>query len=98
MTAKTVTSELINSLNFEQPVNSRTAAPLLGLHYKTLERMARNGDVPAARPGREWLFRVSVLSVWFDKELHANVSDSTNLTEQKSPENNEEIPEQNPKG
>lgn len=59
---------------FERPVNSRVAAPLVGLHYKTLERMARVGDVPAVKMGKCWLFRISILSKWFDSQLGRNAT------------------------
>ena len=58
---------------FEPPVDSKTAAALLGIHYKTLERMARYGEVPATKSGKSWQFRVSRLSTWFDAKLDANV-------------------------
>lgn len=59
---------------FENPVTSRIAAPLVGVHYKTLERMARAGEVPAMKLGRTWQFRLSALSTWFDTELQSNVT------------------------
>jgi hypothetical protein len=33
--------------NFERLLDSDEAASLLGIHKKTLQRMARNGEVPA---------------------------------------------------
>ena len=57
---------------FEPPVDSRTAAAALGIHYKTLEREARKGRVPATKLGRSWQFRMSVLSDWFDGKLISN--------------------------
>ena len=57
---------------FEQPVNSRVAAPLVGVHYKTLEEMARAGEVPAAKMGKCWLFRMSLLNKWLDSQFESN--------------------------
>ncbi|MGA2050628.1 MAG: helix-turn-helix domain-containing protein [Terracidiphilus sp.] len=60
------------SVPFERPVNSRVAAPLVGVHYKTLEEMARAGEVPAAKFGKSWLFRISILSERIDSQLRMN--------------------------
>ena len=46
---------------FEPLIDIATAAGLLKLHPKTLQRMARGGDVPAVRIGRFWRFRASQL-------------------------------------
>lgn len=64
--------ELISQ--FEKLVNTRVAAPFIGVHYKTLEQMARTGQVPAAKFGKSWMFRVSVLNKWLDKQLELNVA------------------------
>jgi excisionase family DNA binding protein len=61
-----------HEIAFEPLVDSRTAAAALGIHYKTLEREARKGRVPAAKLGRSWQFRMSVLSDWFDGKLISN--------------------------
>jgi len=72
-----ILDELI--VQFEKTVNSRAAAPLVGVHYKTLEEMARAGEVPAAKIGKQWLFRISILSNWFDEQLRSNLK-STGLS------------------
>ena len=64
----------LQPVQFEKPVDSRIAAPLVGVHYKTLEEMARSGDVPAAKIGKQWLFRLSRLSKWFDEQLESNLT------------------------
>lgn len=58
---------------FEPLVDSRTAAPALGVHYKTLERMARRGEVPGFKIGRSWSFRLSLLSTCCDRKMLANL-------------------------
>jgi excisionase family DNA binding protein len=64
---------------FEPLLTSRQAAPLVFLHYKTLERMARSGLVPATKQGKCWLFRASKLNSWIDKALDMNtVNQSAN--------------------
>lgn len=60
----------VNKL-FEPLLTSREAAPFLRLHYKTLERLARTGVVPATKHGKSWLFRLSRLSDWINGKLES---------------------------
>jgi excisionase family DNA binding protein len=46
---------------FEAVLDSEEAASLLGIHPKTLQRMARKGLIPAKKVGRLWRFRASEL-------------------------------------
>jgi len=55
--------------NFEQVLNTDEAAALLQIHPKTLQRMARQGVVPAFRIGDLWRFRASALDQWLRSEL-----------------------------
>ena len=55
--------------DFEPLIDSATAATLLGIHEKTLQRMAREGRVPAIRVGKFWRFRKSVLNTWLESEV-----------------------------
>jgi hypothetical protein len=71
---------------FERPVTSRVAAPLIGVHYKTLEAMACRGEVPATKLGKSWQFRISRLSLWFDARLEANVVKHSPQTNKKEDE------------
>ena len=50
--------------NFEPVLNTEEAAALLQIHPKTLQRMARQGRVPAFRIGDLWRFRASALDEW----------------------------------
>ena len=45
------------------------AAEIIGVHPKTVKRMAQNGDLPAMRIGRLWKFRESALDEWLRQEL-----------------------------
>jgi excisionase family DNA binding protein len=54
---------------FEPLVDSHQAAALLGIHPKTLQKMARAGTVPCHRIGDLWRFRASELDRW----LHTGV-------------------------
>jgi len=54
---------------FERLLSLREAATLLGMHWKTLEGMARKSAVPAFRIGGRWRFRASALDEWLQKRL-----------------------------
>jgi hypothetical protein len=69
---------------FEPVLNSREMAPLLRMHYKTLEEKARNGEVPAAKPNGEWLFRLSKMDLWLNQQLDSNVTNHAALTKKES--------------
>jgi len=53
-----------SSSAFERVLNTDEAASLLQIHPKTLQRMARQGTVPAFRIGDLWRFRASALDEW----------------------------------
>jgi excisionase family DNA binding protein len=50
--------------SFEPMLDSKSAAGLLKIHPKTLQRMARRGQIPAHRIGDLWRFRASELDEW----------------------------------
>jgi excisionase family DNA binding protein len=54
---------------FERVLNTYEAAALLKIHPKTLQRMARQGIVPAFRIGDLWRFRASSLDQWLRSGL-----------------------------
>ncbi len=47
---------------FEPLLNLEEAASVLGMHWKTLERMARDRKVPAFKVGKRWKFRLTSLN------------------------------------
>jgi excisionase family DNA binding protein len=52
-------------MEYERLLTDAEAAQFLGgLHPKTVQRMARRGELPAYRIGRYWRFRTSELSAW----------------------------------
>ena len=53
-----------SAVAFERVLNTEEAAALLQIHPKTLQRMARQGSVPAFRIGDLWRFRASSLDEW----------------------------------
>ena len=65
---KLPTSEAINP-HFEPLLDSEEAATLLKIHPKTLQRMARNGQVRAVQIGKLWRFRASDLDDWLNAKM-----------------------------
>jgi excisionase family DNA binding protein len=58
--------------HFERFLNSSEAAQLLQIHPKTLQRLARKGEIRAMRIGKLWRFRASDLHdlhAWVDLRL-----------------------------
>ena len=58
-----------SSEGFEPVLNTDEAAALLQIHPKTLQRMARQGVIPAFRIGDLWRFRASALDRWLRSGL-----------------------------
>lgn len=52
---------------FEPLLDSAEAAALLKIHPKTLQKMARNGEISAIHIGKLWRFRASTLDEWLEK-------------------------------
>ncbi|MCU1242848.1 MAG: hypothetical protein JWO71_3574 [Candidatus Acidoferrum typicum] len=69
--ATSIPSQLENTVRsdhaFEPLLDSAEAASLLRIHPKTLQRMARNGEIAGIQIGRLWRFRASVLNSWLDR-------------------------------
>ena len=64
---KPVTSADASSFEFEPLLDSEEAAALLKIHPKTLQRLARQGQVTAIQIGKLWRFRASALNRWLEK-------------------------------
>ena len=52
---------------FEPLLDSEEAAALLKIHPKTLQKLARHGEVDAIHIGKLWRFRASALNRWIEK-------------------------------
>ncbi len=63
------TLQLSTPGQFERLLDSDEAAALLGIHKKTLQRMARSGEVPGVQIGDLWRFRTSTLDEWLASRL-----------------------------
>ena len=59
-------------VTFERVLNTEEAAALLQIHPKTLQKMAREGTVPAFRIGDLWRFRASALDAWLRSGVSSN--------------------------
>ena len=59
----------VSELNFEQLLDTDEAATLLKIHPKTLQKMARNGEITGVQVGRLWRFRASVLNEWLEHKM-----------------------------
>jgi excisionase family DNA binding protein len=52
---------------FEPLLNTEEAAALLQIHPKTLQKLARAGEVIGIRIGKLWRFRASALDEWLGR-------------------------------
>ena len=56
---------------FEPLLNSEQAADLLQIHHKTLQKLARRGEIRGTHIGKLWRFRASDLNEWFNRSERA---------------------------
>jgi len=59
----------VHDTRFEQLLDSDEAASLLKIHPKTLQQMARSGEIAGVRIGKLWRFRASVLNAWLEHKM-----------------------------
>ena len=57
-------------MNCEPLVDVGRAAELLGIHPKTVKRLAGEGVIPGMRIGKLWRFRESALDAWMRAQLN----------------------------
>jgi len=55
----------------EPLLDSLQASAILLIHPKTLQRMARRGQMPAVRVGKLWRFRRTDIDHWIAKQVPA---------------------------
>ena len=80
--ARTPLPEKPQFSGFEALLDLREAASLLGMHWKTLETMARCRKIPALKVGKRWRFRASALNLWLEHGLNSNTTNHAVLTGQ----------------
>ena len=69
LSSKPARSAEVRELTFEQLLDSDEAAALLKIHPKTLQKMARNGEITGVQVGRLWRFRASVINEWLEHKM-----------------------------
>ena len=69
LSSKPAHSAQLRELTFEQLLDSDEAAALLKIHPKTLQKMARNGEITGVQVGRLWRFRASVINEWLEHKM-----------------------------
>jgi len=67
--------------SFEPLLSDSAAGELLQLHPKTVQRMARRGDIPAFRIGKFWRYRASELESWL--MLHSQLPEHSSAQHRK---------------
>ncbi|HEV3275789.1 MAG TPA: helix-turn-helix domain-containing protein [Terriglobia bacterium] len=55
---------------FEPLIDANEVAGLLGLHLKTVQHMARTGQIPSIRVGKFWRFRKSSIDQWLESQVN----------------------------
>jgi excisionase family DNA binding protein len=60
--------------SFEPLIDVENAALIVGLHPKTIMRMAREKRIPAFHIGRYWMFRPSLIDSWLSTQLQSTVA------------------------
>ena len=58
-----------NAFAAEPLLDSDQAAAILKIHPKSLQRMARRGEIRGLQIGKVWRFRASVLDEWIQQQL-----------------------------
>jgi excisionase family DNA binding protein len=56
-------------MNCEPLISAEEAGRILGIHPKTVKRMAGHGTVPGMRIGKLWKFRASALDEWMRSQI-----------------------------
>jgi excisionase family DNA binding protein len=70
------------TFSFEPLLDGELAAKFLGgIHPKTLQRMARSGEVPAYRVGRFWRYRASELNDWLRVKSNGRIARVVSIKE-----------------
>ncbi len=65
--ARAVTTVRIAGNEIEILLDSQEAATVLGVHPRTLQRMAQRGEIAGVQVGKLWRFRGSSLASWIDR-------------------------------
>ncbi len=61
-------------------------AKYLGLHELTVRRLAREGEIPALKLGRQWRVKRDLLEKWIEKRSLSNVGEEEEQTSEAAEE------------
>lgn len=61
------------------------AAALVGLHAETMRRRAKSGQIPGAKPGKEWIFIEADLLDWLRTQYRGQAAPQANGATVKAP-------------
>jgi excisionase family DNA binding protein len=53
----------------EPLLDSWQAAAMMKVHPKTLQKLARQGQIPGVHVGKLWRFRASVIEAWISAQM-----------------------------
>ena len=59
----------LSEYRHQRLLSSIEAAAVLGIHPKTLQRMARSVQIRGIRVGKLWRFRRSEIDMWIERKL-----------------------------
>ena len=71
-TPRPVDRNPFSTKEFEPLLDSSQAAALLRIHLKTLQKMARRGEIHGTHVGKLWRFRASDLNDWLYHQERAS--------------------------
>jgi len=74
-------------MSFREIMTVEEVAQYLRLKPQTIYKWAQDGIIPAAKFGKEWRFRKSLIDTWID----AKFAESPAVQELKSNSNNDDI-------
>ncbi len=69
LASKPVRRVEVRDISFERLLDTDEAAALLNIHPKTLQKMARHGNITGVQIGKLWRFRASDLERWVSGKL-----------------------------
>ncbi len=69
LASKPVRRVEVRDISFERLLDTDEAAALLNIHPKTLQKMARHGNIAGVQIGKLWRFRASDLERWLSGKL-----------------------------
>jgi excisionase family DNA binding protein len=79
-----ISEESPSAIAIEPVWDCNQAARFLGLHPKTVKRMAQTGVIPGCRLGRRWIFRPSELDALLRARVISSTEDNSRRNQERS--------------